>query len=142
MGIEPYLISSTVVGVMAQRLVRVICPDCKEPYNPQNGAVSWAELQQVANGFVKLYKGSGCEKCLQAGYLGRTVIFELLLVDDRIRNLIVSRQEAHLIKRAAVEKGMTTLRQDGLRRALAGTTTLEEVYRVTQDSVPIAEEAS
>jgi general secretion pathway protein E len=142
MGIEPYLISSTVVGVMAQRLVRVICPDCKEPYNPQNGAVSWAELQQVAKGFVKLYKGAGCEKCLQAGYLGRTAIFELLLVDDRIRNLIVSRQEAHLIKRAAVEKGMTTLRQDGLRRALAGTTTLEEVYRVTQDSVPIAEEAS
>jgi len=141
MGIEPYLISSSVVGVMAQRLVRVICPDCKEPYNPQNGTVSWTELQQVTKGFVKLYKGAGCDKCLQTGYLGRTGIFELLLVDDRIRNMIVGRQEAHLIKQAAVEKAMTTLRQDGLRRALAGTTTLEEVYRVTQDSVQIGEEA-
>jgi general secretion pathway protein E len=142
MGIEPYLISSTVVGVMAQRLVRVICPACKQPYNPQHGTVSWAELQQVSQGFVKLSQGAGCEKCLQTGYLGRTAIFELLLVDDRIRNMIVARQEAHLIKQAAVEKGMTTLRQDGLRRALAAVTTLEEVYRVTQDSVQRTEEAS
>ena len=141
MGIEPYLISSTVVGVMAQRLVRVICPDCKQPHNPQTGTVSWTELQQVAKGFVKLYQGAGCDECLQTGYLGRTGIFELLLVDDHIRNMIVGRQEAHLIKQAAVEKGMTTLRLDGLRRALEGTTTLQEVYRVTQDNVPIAEEA-
>jgi len=142
MGIEPYLISSTVVGVMAQRLVRVICPDCKQPYSPQHGTVSWSELQQVAKGFVKLSKGAGCDKCLQTGYLGRTGIFELLLVDDRIRNMIVGRQEAHLIKQAAVEKGMATLRQDGLRLALAGMTTLQEVYRVTQDSVQIGEETS
>lgn len=140
MGIEPYLISSTVVGVMAQRLVRVICPDCKQPYHPQEGTVSWSELQQVAPGFVKLHQGQGCDKCLQTGYLGRTAIFELLLVDDRIRNFIVSRQEAHRIKQAAVEKGMATLRQDGLRRALAGVTTIAEVYRVTQDSVPAAAE--
>ena len=142
MGIEPYLISSSVVGVMAQRLVRVICPDCKQPYNPPAGTVSWTELQQVSKGFVKLYQGAGCEKCLQTGYLGRTGIFELLLVDDRIRNMIVGRQEAHLIKQAAVETGMATLRQDGLRRALAGTTTVDEVYRVTQDSVQTAAEAS
>jgi len=141
MGIEPYLISSSVVAVMAQRLVRVICPDCKQPYNPQGGTVCWAELQQVTKGFVKLYQGAGCEKCLQTGYLGRTGIFELLLVDDRIRNMIVEREEAHLIKQAAVAKGMTTLRLDGLRKAVAGTTTLEEVYRVTQDSVQISEEA-
>jgi general secretion pathway protein E len=142
MGIEPYLISSTVVGVMAQRLVRVICPDCKRPYQPQNGAVSWTELQQVAKGFVKLYEGAGCDKCLQTGYMGRTGIFELLLVDDQMRDMIVGRHGAHLIKQAAVEKGMATLRQDGLRRALAGTTTLEEVYRVTQDSVPMGEGGS
>jgi general secretion pathway protein E len=142
MGIEPYLISSTVVGVMAQRLVRVICPDCKQPYNPEQGTVCWSELQQVAQGFVKLYQGAGCDKCLQTGYLGRTGIFELLLVDDRIRNMIVGRQEAHLIKQAAVDKGMTTLRQDGLRLALAAVTTLQEVYRVTQDSVQMGEETS
>jgi general secretion pathway protein E len=120
----------------------VICPDCKEPYEPQPGTVSWSELQQVAQGFVKLYQGRGCEKCLQTGYLGRTGIFELLLVDDRIRQMIVGRQEAHLIKQAAVDKGMATLRQDGLRLALAGRTTLPEVYRVTQDSVPVAQEDS
>jgi general secretion pathway protein E len=142
MGIEPYLISSTVVGVMAQRLVRVICPDCKQPYTPKDGMVSWNELQRLAKGFVKFYKGAGCEKCLQTGYLGRTGIFELLLVDDVIRDLIVRRQNSHLIEQAAVEKNMVTLRQDGLRRALAGTTTLEEVYRVTQDCVQVAGEGS
>jgi general secretion pathway protein E len=140
MGIEPYLISSTVVGVMAQRLVRVICPDCKQPYQPEPGTVWWSQLQQAAPGSTQLYQGRGCEKCLQTGYLGRTGIFELLLVEDQIRQMIVARQEAHLIKQAAVAQGMTTLRQDGLRRALAGVTTLPEVYRVTQDSVPVGEE--
>jgi len=137
MGIEPYLISSTVVGVMAQRLVRVICPDCKQPYEPTEGTVSWGELQQLANGSVKLYKGAGCEKCLQTGYLGRTGIGELLLVDEHIKNLVVQREGAHVIKRKAVERGMPTLRQDGLQRALAGITTLEEVYRVTQNSIKV-----
>jgi general secretion pathway protein E len=140
MGIEPYLISSSVVGVMAQRLVRVICPTCKEPCHPPDGTVSWPELQELAQGSIKLYQGRGCDQCLGTGYLGRTAIFELLLVDDRIRHLIVTRQEAHRIKRVAVEKGMATLRQDGLRKALAGVTTLPEVYRVTQDSVPVGEE--
>jgi general secretion pathway protein E len=142
MGIEPYLISSTVVGVMAQRLVRVVCPDCKRPYTPQEAVISWNEVQKIAKGFVKLYQGAGCEKCLQTGYMGRTGIFELLLVDDPIRDLIVRRQGSHLIKEAAVEKGMRTLRQDGLRRALEGMTTLEEVCRVTQDSVQIGAEVS
>ncbi len=142
MGIEPYLISSTVVGVMAQRLVRVICPDCKKLYDPPEGTVSWSELREISQDSVKLHQGAGCDKCLETGYLGRTGIFELLLVDDQIRNMIVGRQEAHLIKQAAVAKGMATLRQDGLRQALAGTTTLAEVYRVTQDSVPAAEEGS
>jgi general secretion pathway protein E len=135
MGIEPYLISSSVVGVMAQRLVRVICPDCQEPYSPPAGTVAWSELEQLASGPVELAQGRGCEKCLSTGYLGRTGIFELLLIDDPIRQMIVSRAEAHLIKQAAVQKGMATLRQDGLRLALAGTTTVQEVYRVTQDSV-------
>jgi len=142
MGIEPYLISSTVVGVMAQRLVRVICPSCKQPYAPQEGTVSGSELEKLATGIVRLHKGAGCEKCLESGYMGRTGIFELLLVDDPIRDLIVRRQASHLIKEAAVTRGMTTLRNDGLKRALAGITTLEEVYRVTQDSVQIGPEGS
>jgi general secretion pathway protein E len=142
MGIEPYLISSTVVGVMAQRLVRVICPNCKRPHNPQEAVIPWNEVQKMAKGFVKLYQGAGCEKCLGTGYMGRTGIFELLLVDDQIRDLIVRRQGSHLIKEAAGQKGMRTLRQDGLRRALEGVTTLAEVCRVTQDSVGIGTEVN
>jgi general secretion pathway protein E len=142
MGIEPYLISSTVVGVMAQRLVRVICPSCKQPYTPQEGAVSWSELEKIAKGLIRLHKGAGCPKCLESGYRGRTGIFELLLVDDAIRDLIVRRQASHLIKEAATTRGMTTLRNDGLRRALEGVTTLQEVYRVTQDSVQIGSEGN
>jgi len=142
MGIEPYLISSTVVGVMAQRLVRVICPSCKQPYTPQEGAVSWSELEKIAKGLIRLHKGAGCPKCLESGYRGRTGIFELLLVDDAIRDMIVRRQASHLIKEAATTRGMTTLRNDGLRRALEGVTTLQEVYRVTQDSVQIGSEGN
>jgi len=142
MGIEPYLISSSVVGVMAQRLLRVICPECRQPYQPQDVAEVKAELRRLGQGQVQLYRGGGCENCLRTGFVGRTGIFELMLVDDQIRDLILQRRGAHVIKEAAVQKGMTTLREDGLRRVLAGITTLEEVYRVTQDSVNTGREVS
>ena len=139
MGIEPYLISSTVVGVMAQRLVRVICPDCKQPYDPQDGdrLLDRAAAGGQGHSSSSTRAPAARSACRPDTWAARG-IFELLLVDDRIRNMIVSGRRPHLIKQAAVEKGMTTLRQDGLRRALAGVTTLEEVYRVTQDSVQIA----
>jgi general secretion pathway protein E len=140
MGIEPYLISSSVVGVMAQRLLRVICPDCKQPYHPQDVEEVKAELRRLGQSRVQLYRGGGCENCLRTGYIGRTGIFELMLVDDQIKDLIIQRRGAHIIKEAAVQKGMTTLREDGMRRVLAGVTTLEEVYRVTQDSVKTSRE--
>ena len=135
MGIEPYLISSSVIGVMAQRLLRVICPECKQPYQPQDLSAVEAELRPLADGDIQLHQGAGCDACLSTGYKGRTGIFELLLIDDEIKDLIIQRRGAHVIKQAALSKGMTTLREDGLRRALTGVTTLEEVYRVTQDSV-------
>jgi general secretion pathway protein E len=135
MGIEPYLISSSVVGVMAQRLLRTICPDCRRPWHPQDLSELPAELRQLGTTDPQLYKGLGCETCLKTGYVGRTAISELMVIDDEIRDLIIQRHGAHVVKQAAVNKGMTTLRQDGLRKALAGVTTLEEVYRVTQDSV-------
>ncbi len=136
MGIEPYLISSSVVAVMAQRLIRVICPNCRVPVGAQEHTISIAGQSRSAS-LVRgqLYKGMGCEDCIQTGYLGRTGIFELLIVDDDIKEMITKRCAAHTIKQAAVEKGMGTLRDDGLRKALAGETTLEEVCRVTQDSV-------
>ncbi|HUW19189.1 MAG TPA: type II secretion system ATPase GspE [Sedimentisphaerales bacterium] len=136
MGIEPYLISSSVIAVMAQRLLRVICPNCKTPCKPEAEIASmWSGNEKVSIQDTQLYKGTGCEKCLETGYLGRTGIFELLVVDDEIKELIIKRSSAHIIKEVAIEKGMSTLRDDGLRKALAAETTLEEVCRVTQDSV-------
>ena len=138
MGIEPYLISSSVVAVMAQRLLRVICPECKRPYTPDEKVISLlGENEETFASKGQLYKGLGCENCLETGYLGRTGISELLIVDDEIKELISQRRDSHIIKKAAVEKSMSTLREDGIRKALAGETTLEEVYRVTQDFVQI-----
>jgi len=136
MGIEPYLISSSVVAVIAQRLLRVICPQCKQPYTPNGREISlWSQGGESATIGGQLYKGAGCENCIQTGYMGRTGISELLTIDDDIKELISKRQGSHIIKGAAVQKGMATLREDGLRKALAGETTLEEVCRVTQDYV-------
>lgn len=136
MGIEPYLISSSVIAVMAQRLLRVICPECKKPYTPDEKLISlWGENEETSTIKDQLYKGFGCGNCLETGYLGRTAISELLVVNDEIKELIIQRQGSHVIKKAAIDNGMSTLREDGLRKALAGETTLEEVYRVTQDFV-------
>ena len=136
MGIEPFMISSSVVAVMAQRLLRVTCPECKRQYTPNEQVISlWPENERTSTISGQLYKGLGCENCLDTGYLGRTGIFELLVIDDDVKELISKRCGSHIIKEAAIEKGMSTLREDGLRKALAGETTLEEVCRVTQDYV-------
>ncbi len=136
MGIEPYLISSSVVAVMAQRLLRLICPECKKACTPEEEIASqWGENEKLSPIRGQFYRGFGCENCLETGYLGRTGIFELLIIDDDIKDLIIKRSGSYIIKEAAVEKGMSTLREDGLQKALAGETTLEEVCRVTQDSV-------
>lgn len=136
MGIEPYLISSSVIAVMAQRLLRTICPSCKGPYNPEPQILSlWSDSGKASVLEGQFYKGAGCENCLQTGYLGRTGIFELLVIDDDIRDLISKRMPSYVIKQASIEKGMITLREDGLKKALEGKTTLQEVCRVTQDTV-------
>ena len=136
MGVEPYLISSSVIAVMAQRLLRVICPQCKKPCSHQEQIASqWSDIEGVSAAGTQFYKGIGCKNCLETGYLGRTGIFELLVIDDDIKELIIKRRGSHIIKEAAVGKGMSTLREDGLHKALAGETTLEEVCRVTQDSM-------
>ena len=135
MGIEPYLISSSVVAVMAQRLLRVICPECKRLYRPEEEIISlWNGNEKISAPDAQFYKGLGCENCLETGYLGRTGIFELLVIGDDIKELIIKRSASHIIEEIAIEKGMSTLREDGLRKVLAGETTLEEVCRVTQDS--------
>ncbi|MFH1371106.1 MAG: type II secretion system ATPase GspE [Planctomycetota bacterium] len=136
MGIEPYLISSAVVAVVAQRLVRLICPECKQAAGniDQNAGLANENDNRLLAG-AQLFKGAGCEHCLKTGYFGRTGIFELLVVDDEIRDLVTARNSTHIIKQTAVKKGLTTLRQDGLCKVAAGLTTLEEVCRVTTETM-------
>ena len=132
MGIEPFLISSSVTGVLAQRLVRVICPHCKEPVRRTSERLREIGLspQDVPGGVT--YMGAGCQECLNTGYRGRTGIYELLVMNDEIRRLVVEGADANQIRRAACEAGMKTLRQDGAAKVIRGVTTIEEVLRVTQ----------
>ncbi|HSB52536.1 MAG TPA: ATPase, T2SS/T4P/T4SS family, partial [Dissulfurispiraceae bacterium] len=127
MGVEPFLISSSLVAVVAQRLVRTICPACKAAYEPLP-----SEQAYFPSSVPALYRGKGCERCRGSGYLGRAGIFELLSLDDRIRELIGARKDAVVIKDYAVSAGMRTLFFDGIEKTKAGLTTLEEVLRVTQ----------
>jgi general secretion pathway protein E len=137
MGVEPFLVASSLIGVLAQRLVRVICPNCKESYEPSEVEKSYFSNSFLldSNSSFQLYRGKGCYVCLGKGYLGRTGIFELLIVDEPIRQIISLKADAMRIRNAAVSQGMRTLRADGLEKALQGVTTVEEVLRVTQKDV-------
>jgi general secretion pathway protein E len=127
MGVEPFLVASSLSAVLAQRLVRTVCPFCREEYK-----VTGAEAVYFSAGVSTLYKGIGCQDCRGSGYLGRTGIYELLIVDADIRQMISDRVSAQDIKNYAVEKGMKTLFTDGLDKVIHGVTTLQEVLRVTQ----------
>jgi general secretion pathway protein E len=138
MGIEPFLVASSLTVVLAQRLVRTICPDCKEAYGPSDVEKAYFSSFAHQPAPFLLYRGKGCEKCIGKGYLGRTGIFELLVIDNEIRSMISEKTDSQTIKNHAVSKGMKTLRTDGLEKALKGITTVEEVLRVTQkDTVEI-----
>jgi general secretion pathway protein E len=126
MGIEPFMVASTLSAVVAQRLVRVICPHCKEEYKPDR------EYPGIVMPKV-LYRGRGCEKCFNLGSIGRMGIYEMLLIDSELCSMIIRQEHAGVIKEYAVNRGMQTLRDDGLAKAAAGITTIEEVLRVTQD---------
>lgn len=132
MGVEPFLVSSTVEGVLAQRLVRMICPDCKESFEPHHGDLP-PDFPGVAEGDVprKLWRGRGCRKCHQTGFKGRTGIHELMVNTDELKDLIVQRTNANILRNVAARNGMITLRRDGWRKVLAGMTTVDEVARVT-----------
>jgi general secretion pathway protein E len=130
MGIEPYLLTSSVTAILAQRLVRKICPYCKEIYEPteyEKGLLS-GYLRDSAK---TLYKGTGCENCLNTGFLGRVGIFELLVLSSKIRQMVQDKHSSEEIKAEAIREEMATLRQDGIVKAFEGTTTLSEVIRVT-----------
>ena len=133
MGIEPFLVSSSVNAIIAQRLVRKICPECKKEYTPE--AESLLEIgisKKMQAGKKVFYKGEGCKACLGTGYRGRTGIYEIMLMTDPIRTTVLKTSDSNEIKKEAIKQGLHTLREDGARKVEDGITTIEEVLRVTQ----------
>jgi len=138
MGIEPFLVSSTVIASVAQRLVRRICPHCREPYRPLDAdlhevGLTPEDLDTRANGQAYRPRTGGCEECNNLGYRGRTGIYELLGMEDNIRQLVMQRSDGGTIKKMATANGMMSLRDDGALKVLKGITSIEEVMRVTQE---------
>jgi len=132
MGIEPFLVASSVEAVMAQRLVRTICPHCKEEQKVERNYLRRIGFPEDEIDTAKFYRGIGCEDCRQLGYQGRMGIYELLILNEALRPLILNRAPASTIAQKAMEHGMRTLRTDGWNKVKAGSTTIEEVLRVTQ----------
>jgi general secretion pathway protein E len=131
MGVESFLLSSTLLGVLAQRLVRVICPHCKEPVMPEERLIRSMGISPEETEGIQFFAGKGCEECRYTGFRGRIAIFEYLPVDGDIRKEITNRATTEMIKDLAAKKGMVTLRQDGWRKVKEGITTISEVLRVT-----------
>jgi general secretion pathway protein E len=133
MGIEPFLVTSSVNAIVAQRLVREICPACKQEYYPESESLLEIGLSKAMlhkEGF--LWRGAGCKECLWTGYKGRTGIYEILIMSDSIKSTILKTSDSNIIKKMAVKEGLHTLREDGARKVEDGITTIEEVLRVTQ----------
>ena len=134
MGVEDYLLTSTVIGILAQRLVRTLCPHCKEPYAAlpelveEMGLAKWAK-----GGDITLYHERGCRECAQTGYIGRISILEMLPMTDPLRSLVMRHATSTDLRAEAIKEGMVTMYEDGMRKAIAGVTTFEEVLRVTRE---------
>jgi general secretion pathway protein E len=128
-GVEPFLISSSVLAVAAQRLVRVLCPECKEPYIPDDIMLEGIGITHDQLQDHTLYRARGCSACFHTGYRGRVAILEIMELDDRLKSVVLKTYDSNIIKNEA--KGMVTLRQAGVDKILHGTTTIEEVVRVT-----------
>ena len=128
MGLEPFLISSSLILIVAQRLVRKICPKCKEEYAPSQTALGDLGL----TGSMKFYRGKGCTSCKSSGFSGRIGIFEILVLNEDIRKMVEEKASADMIRKKAIGLGMKSLREDGLDKVKAGLTTIEEILRVTE----------
>ena len=164
MGIEPFLVRSSVIGILAQRLVRVLCPHCRVPYTPtpyelvrlgidpertrqrRNRPLSplylphgcdYVPLGTNEGETPSVFDAKGCDQCLGTGYLGRRGIYELLMMDDAVAPLVLKNADAQSIKRAAAERGMDSLRDDGARKVLDGVTSVAEVVSATQEDVAV-----
>ncbi|WP_309889228.1 type II secretion system ATPase GspE [Archangium sp.] len=139
MGVEPFLVASSLTGILAQRLVRRVCPDCRVQYSPTEEEVRELGMTKTQfierHGVEKIYKATGCPSCNQNGYRGRTGIYELLLVDDTVRQLALKNVDSSTIKKAAIANGMLTLLDDGARKIALGETTIAEVLSITQEDL-------
>ncbi|TAN62287.1 type II secretion system protein GspE [bacterium] len=135
MGIEPFLIAASLIGVMAQRLVRIICPACKESYTPSRALLERWGLKD--RGDILLYRGKGCEQCKGTGYWGRMGAFELMAIDDELREMIIGEGSTVLLRKKAQEKGMRLLAEDAVAKALKGVTTIEEIARVCEEHIEL-----
>jgi len=131
-GVEPFLISSSVTAVMAQRLVRVLCTECKESFTPDESTLTRLGVEPDNVPELSIFKAKGCEHCFQTGYRGRIGIFEIMVFHSDLKGLILRTFDSNRIKTEALQHGMVTLRQDGIQKILKGLTTLEEVLRVTE----------
>ena len=134
MGIKPYLVASTVQCVMAQRLVRTVCPSCREAHKPSEEEIAVLSLDAGQSKDLELYKGKGCPVCSNTGFKGRMGIYELLVMNDRLRELILENTPSTVLCKKAREFGMRTLKEDGVEKVKRGYTTIEEILRVTQDA--------
>jgi general secretion pathway protein E len=132
MGIEPFLITSSILAIVAQRLVRTICPYCKQPVDMSADVMKELSVSEADLNRAVLCEGKGCEKCLDTGYLGRLGVFEIMKISERVKQVILSTSDANALKQIAVEEGMRTLRQEGADKVIRGISTPEEVLRVTQ----------
>ncbi len=132
MGIEPFLVTSSMIAIIAQRLVRLLCPKCKEAYEPDDESlVNMGIAKDILTRHV-LYRRKGCHACMNTGYRGRTAIFEIMLMEDEIKRLILKTSDSNQISDMAIRRGMKNLLYDGAQKVLAGITTIEEVFRVTR----------
>ena len=132
MGIESYLISSSIIGIIAQRLVRKLCPDCRAQYTPRKEELRGMGISDSSSDSIRFYRATGCHRCLNTGYYGRIAVFETLIIDDDLRSLITRSAEANPIRKLAREKGMRSLLEDGISKVIQGTTTMEEVLRAAR----------
>jgi general secretion pathway protein E len=132
MGIEPFLVSSAVEAIVAQRLARLVCQRCREPYEPDEAELTELGIKLTSRRRIRIYRAKGCSACLETGYRDRTGIYEFLRMTEAIKGLVLKTSDANQIKKAAVTQGMKTLRDDGIRKVLEGRTTVGEVLRITQ----------
>jgi general secretion pathway protein E len=135
MGVEPFLVSSSVLAILAQRLIRTVCRDCAKKYTPNEEELQRVGLTVEELKGRQLYRAVGCPNCIQTGYHGRTAIHELMVMDEEMRSFVMKNSDATMIKKGAMHKGMITLREDAIQKALKGQTTLEEVLLSTQEDV-------